>query len=319
MSGKVKRGRRIMDPEERERFAAERREQERERITQAVEELASSEGWARWMEARSRFHNYSLTNTLLIASQCPHATRVAGYRTWQSMGRQVRKGEQAIRIMAPMRFKVQQGEAPAPTPTLSTGGTVGQLVARNRKSLEEGGGNEYTTRIGFRSVSVFDYSQTDGEPLPELDIESVDGDSLRWALADLVAFAEKIDYTVAFEPVPGGAHGYCNPKEKAIAVESTDAPNSQVKTLVHELAHALGVDYTDYERGEAEAIVESVAMIVCGSLGLDTSGYSVPYIAGWCDGDPSALREHAAKVDELASRLERACGLKDETREAVTA
>src|SRR3954467_7312564 len=142
---KVKRGRRIMDPDERERFAAERREQERERIAEAVAELASPEGWARWMEARSRFHNYSLTNTLLIASQCPHASRVAGYRTWQSMGRQVRKGERAIRIMAPMRLKVRKGEAPVPTPTLSTGGTVGQFVARNRKSLEESGGDEYAT------------------------------------------------------------------------------------------------------------------------------------------------------------------------------
>src|SRR3954471_24375438 len=107
MAGKkVQRGRRIMDPDERERFVAERREQERERIAQAVEDLASSEGWAKWLDARSRFHNYSLTKTLLIASQCPHATRVAGYRKWNEFDRHVRKGEPAIRIMAPMAFKV---------------------------------------------------------------------------------------------------------------------------------------------------------------------------------------------------------------------
>src|SRR4051794_29223194 len=98
------RGRRIMDPEAREAFKTQRRQEERERLAEAVAELASSEGWARWVASRKRFHNYSLGNTLLIALQCPDATQVASYRTWQSFGRQVRKGEKGIRILAPMTF-----------------------------------------------------------------------------------------------------------------------------------------------------------------------------------------------------------------------
>ena len=100
MASRTKRGRRIMDPARREAFKAERRQEERERIEAAVRELTSSEGWRRWIDVRSRFHRYSLGNQLLIAHQRPDATQVAGYRVWQSLGRQVRRGEQAIRILA---------------------------------------------------------------------------------------------------------------------------------------------------------------------------------------------------------------------------
>lgn len=316
-AGKVKRGRRIMDPDEREAFAAQRREEDRERIESAVRALASSEGWMQWMNTRARFHNYSLGNQLLIAMQCPEATRVAGYRVWQSMGRQVLKGQRGIRIMAPMSFKVKGGESKRAG--LSTPASASAVAATARTSIYDGGrDSDDETRVGFRAVSVFDLSQTDGDPLPELATEPITGDGLAHYLPPLVKLAAEIGYSVTLEDIPGAAGGYCDYTNKRIVVEASEPENAQVRTLVHEIAHALGVGYKEYGRGDAEVIVDSVAFIVLSSLGLDISGESVPYVAGWCDGNPDALKAHAATVDELAKRIETALCL-DELEMAVAA
>lgn len=309
---KGKRGRRIMDPQEREAFVAERREEERERIESAVRELATSEGWTNYVRTRSRFHHYSANNCLLIALQCPEASHVTGYRTWQGLGRQVRKGERGIRIMCPIATRVRKGE-PA-SGGLSTFGSVAQQTAAGRESIydapEDRG--EFVTRQAFRSVAVFDISQTTGEPLPELESEPITGDSLAEWLPKLVAFAQSIGFAVDERDLTDhAAGGWCNYAERLIVVDSSVPANAQVRVLVHELAHALGVSGREYGRDVAEVLVESAALIVCGTLGLDTSGESVPYIAGWAEGDPKALREHAATVDELATRIERGIGAKD--------
>ncbi len=273
-----KRGKRIMDPERREAFKAQRAQEEREAVEAAVRELANSEGWQRWVEARSRFHSYSLHNTMLIAMQRPDAERVASYKTWQSFGRQVMRGEKAIRILAPIVVKREED------------------------------GEEKRVCVGFKSVSVFDVGQTEGDALPELEREPITGDSHAEYVGRLWAFAEELGYSVESELLAEGHGGYCDPQGKRIVISSRLSVNASVRTLIHELAHALGVGYREYGRATAEVIVETAATIVCGAIGLDTSGESIPYIAGWGDGDPAAIRTYAEKIDELARRLEKAAG-----------
>jgi antirestriction protein ArdC len=261
--------------------SVQRRQEAREQLEQAVEALAQSEGWQAWIRTRATFHRYSLGNTLMIAMQRPDATRVAGYKAWQKLGRQVRRGEKGITILAPMAVKEK----------------------------DENGDDTGKTRTFFRAVKVFDLGQTDGDPLPELPREPITGESHADLLPRLVAYADTIGYSVKFEATGSAALGYCHEGDRRIVVAPDQPENARVRTLVHELAHALGVGYAEYGREAAEVIVESAATIACGVLGLDTSGEAVPYIAGWGDGKADTLRAYAEKVDELAAELERACGL----------
>jgi hypothetical protein len=156
----------------------------------------------------------------------------------------------------------------------------------------------------------FDISQTDGESLPEVPREPITGDSHEHYLEPLKALARSMDLTVyEYEPT-SEAQGFYDEKGKRIVISTDLAPNGKVRTLIHELAHAHGVTYKEYTRGEAEVIVETAATIVCGSLGLDTSGESIPYIAGWGEnGDLAAIKKHAETVDTIARSIETACGL----------
>lgn len=307
-----KRGKRISDPAEREAFKQQRREEERAAIEASVRELLTSEGWQRWARTRAAFHTYSLCNTLLIAQQMPEATMVAGYRTWQSIGRQVRKGERGIRIMAPMKVRrLKDDAAPAPHVGISDSSTIGQIGVRVGRAAAERPASDYESLTLFRAVSVFDVSQTDGEELPELPCEPITGDTHGEYLAKLEAFAGELGCTVAYEDLGESVGGYYRKSDSSIVVGTRTSVNGQVRTLVHELAHALGVGYSEYGREAAEVIVETAAVIVCGSIGLDTSGESIPYIAGWGEKDDlAAIREYASKVDECAARIERALGVR---------
>jgi antirestriction protein ArdC len=226
---------------------------------------------------------------MLIAMQRPDATRVAGFKAWQQLGRQVRKGEHGIRIMAPMVVKQRASEA---------------TDADSEPSEDE-------TRVLFRTVSVFDVAQTDGEPLREPPSEPITGDSHERYIEPLKALARSMGIAVyEYEPT-SEAEGFYDHKGRRIVVSDRLVPNGKVRTLVHELAHAHGVLYSDYPRADAEVIVETAAYIVCGALGLDTSGESVPYIAGWGEAnDVAAIRKHAETVDGIAASIEQACGLK---------
>jgi antirestriction protein ArdC len=262
-----------------------RRREQLEQLRQATNALLSSEGWQRWLRTRSRFHRYSLRNTLLIAFQCPTATHVAGFRRWLELGRCVRKGEKAIRIFAPVRYR------------------------RDEPEQTDDGENERKL-VGFRLAAVFDVSQTD--PMPGVEPTPLDppgqpvsGNSHAHLLRPLERHAAELGFRVRYEPLQGRA-GYCSRREARIIIDSELPVNGRVATLVHELAHAHGVDYESYSRAEAELIVESVACIVCGGLGLDTSGESVPYLAGWNEDQAvERIRLLAGKIDEIARALER--------------
>jgi antirestriction protein ArdC len=281
-SSKIARAR--FTAEQRTEYRQAKRSEQREQVERAVRELLTSNGWRRWAETRATFHRYSFGNCLLIAQQAPQATQVAGFRKWQELGRQVRKGEKSIRIMAPMSVKRENAET----------GEVERVPF-------------------FRAVPVFDIAQTDGEPLPEVPREPITGDSHAEYLPKLKDYAHTLGVTVyEYEPT-SDAQGFYDEKGKRIVISTDLAPNGKVRTLVHELAHAHGVTYKEYSRGEAEVIVETAATIVCGALGLDTRGESIPYIAGWGeDGDLEAIRRHAGTVDSIARAIEQACGLDGE-------
>jgi antirestriction protein ArdC len=299
MSTTTKRRHRAPTDEER----AERRAAEREQMREAVEALRTSEGWQRWLKVRRHFHDYSFHNQLMIAMQCPEATRVAGFRRWLEIGWCVRKGERAIRIWAPCPPSKK-------------------ALARWRS---EGAKPDEEPRTFFRLVPVFDASQVDllpefpGGPVPlEPPHEPVAGEGLADRLPPLVEFADSLDLEVQVEHVPGAASGYHEPATGRIVLEEVGpdfSANAQVSVLVHELAHALvRIDRRedDPKLGYAaeEVVVESVAWSVCGVLGLDSSGSAVPYVAGWAehiDGDP--IEAYAELIDRLARRVEEVvCG-----------
>lgn len=276
----------------------ERRTAAREQLESAVRELMTSEGWVRWMRSRAQFHSYSFNNTLLIAMQRPDATQVAGYKTWQKLGRQVLKGEKSIKIFAPMPITVRDD--------------AGEPV------FDETG--KPVRRMAFKVVSVFDIAQTDGEPLPEIPEVSIEGDEFADRLPELEGFAESIGCSVTYRELPGDVGGYHDPSTKEVVVEARTSGNRKVRTLVHEIAHALGVGYREYTRQDAEVIVESVSWIVCQGIGLDTSGEALPYIAGWGGAsDLEAMRKFAETVDKVATKIEGVLMAPSNTREELAA
>jgi antirestriction protein ArdC len=298
--------RRELSEEER----AEKRAAERELMAAAIEQLRCSEGWQRWLSLRRYFHAYSLQNHLLIAHQRPGASRVAGFRRWLELGYAVRKGERGIRIWAPCPPSKR----------------------KLREWRETGADPKTQPRTFFRLVSVFDRSQVD--PLPnfpggrvELDppFEPITGDGLAHLFEPLSDFATSLGYTVCVEAIPGPACGYCSPHRHRIGVEPVfgeHSANAQVKTLVHELAHVLVrqdrvEDDPTLTYAEEEVVVECVAYGVCSTIGLDTTGYSAPYMTSWSKG--GEIERYAALIDRLAGRLEDAALAADvlESREPV--
>jgi antirestriction protein ArdC len=289
-------------PSEEER--AKRRRADREFARRAVEELQSSEGWQRWLSTRAHFHSYSFNNQLLIAMQRPDATRVAGFRAWLKLGYCVRRGERALRIWVPI-----------PPPR-------GQLEAWEAAGSDP----KDRPRRHFKLGPVFDREQVEPPPPPAtplpLDppVREVDGDELAWVLPRLVDLAGEIGSAVEFEQMPHARGGYYELESRRIAIRSDMAANGQVKTLIHELAHALlraesSDKNAELDRAAEELVVESVAFTVCGSLGLDTSGYSVPYLASWAtEAEIETIEQRAALIDRLARRIEEAALQEDDDR-----
>jgi hypothetical protein len=285
------------------KLTAEEREQrrvrDRERLRVAAEQLLTSEGWQRWVGVRSRngLARYSVNNQLLIALARPDATFVAGFHAWRELGYAVGKGERAIWILAPMKLK-----------------------ERDRVSGEETG----ETRTFFRAVPVFDRSQVNpGENAADLKppCEPLGGDSHAHLLVPLERFADSLGFSVSFEPIAGPAGGWCDMRSRRIVVDADVPANAQVRTLIHELAHAMGVDYRDYSRAQAEVIVDTVSFVVGSSVGLDLGGETIPYIAGWGEnGALEAVSEFAGTIDQVARRLETALGAAEklEREPAVT-
>jgi antirestriction protein ArdC len=269
--------------------AEARREEARARFEAACEELRSSGGWQRFARARALLRGYSLTNTLLILSQRPDATTVASYGRWIALGRQVRRGEQALRIWAPS-------------------------VRRER---DEATGEETAAVRRFVLVPVFDISQTEGPPLPEPPpIAPLTGESHAHLLRRLEEHAGGAGYRVErHDLMPGRSQGYVDHQRHLIVLASTLAPNGQVAVLVHELAHVHGARYDEFGRAGAEVVAETAAHIALAGVGLDTGRQSVPYVAGWADAAPQTLASYAEATHRIAAALEAALGTERERQE----
>jgi hypothetical protein len=275
----------------------QRRNAERERVKQAAEQLLTSDGWQRWVRARSMFRRYSANNTMLLALE--FALRgidpepVAGFRTWLKLGRCVRKGERGIRIAARV------------TPRKTEPGV-------ERPERDRGEPEQDKQPVRFTTVAVFSVSQTD--PLPSVEqlpleppCEPLSGNSHAHLLEPLRELATELGYIVSFEEIPGATGGWCDSHAKRIVVDSGQPVNGQVRTLAHEVVHALGVNYQTHTRPQAEVIVDTATLIILSGVGLDVSGETIPYVAGWGEaGALEAVTEHAELIDRLARTVENA-------------
>ena len=276
----------------------QRRAADRERLKQAAEQLLTSDGWQRWVRLRSRagLARLSLSNQLLVALSRPDASFVAGFKARRDLDYCVRKGEKAIRIIAPMPIK--ERERP-------TGEETGETITL------------------FKGVSVFDAQQVEplraGEPTPlQPPTQPLTGGSHAHLIAPTIAFAESLGYTVSFEPIAGSPGDWCDTKAKQIVVDTNGPANARLRTLVHEAIHALGVDYQHYPRAQAEVIVDTTTLVVLGGLGLDVSGETVPYVAGWGEnGALDAVTHFAQLIDDLARRVESALSAAGDTQATV--
>lgn len=255
-----------------------------DQLEQGIQELFESERYMTWLRTMSKFHDYSLNNTLLIAFQRPDATLVAGYTAWQKQfGRQVQKGEKAIRILAPAPYKekveMEKIDPITRTPVLDADGKPVTEV-------------QEVTRPAFKVVSVFDVSQTEGREIPSLGIDELSGDVREYELF-FEALKRSCPVPMEFEEIEGSAKGYYHQMEQRIAIREGMSQVQTIKTAIHEMAHQRlhAIDPLDetaeivnQTRSSKEVEAESVAYTVCQHYGIETSDYSFAYIAGWSHG-----------------------------------
>jgi len=252
-----------------------------DKLENGIKGIFESEKYKNYLATLSKFHNYSLRNCLLIAMQKPDATHVAGFNAWQKdFKRQVQKGEKGIKIIAPAPFKAKKEVDKLDAQGKPIIGTDGKHVKEQQE----------ITVPSFTVATVFDVSQTDGEPLPKLTTE-LTGSVDRYK--DFFAAVEKVSPApVDFEKIPGGAKGYFHREEKRIALNEGMSELQNLKTLIHEIAHARIHDIDKNapkeearpDRRTLEVEAESIAYTVCQHYGLDTSDYSFGYVAGWSGG-----------------------------------
>lgn len=266
-----------------------------ERLEQGVKDIFTSEMYTKYLLTMSKFHNYSFNNTLLIAMQRPDATLVAGYNAWKNkFNRYVKKGEKGIQIIAPAPVKEREEREKIDKDT--------GLAVLNENGEPE---IEVVERVipRFRVTTVFDYAQTDGEPLPTLEVNE-----LTARVKDYTLLKEAIEQVspvpIRFGEIEGSAKGYYSHMDKEICVRADMGESQTIKTMIHEVAHAMLHDSDQMkQRGEEkdqltkETEAESIAFTVCSALGIDTSDYSFPYVASWASG--KELKELKDSMDTI--------------------
>lgn len=277
-----------------------------DQLEAGIENLFNSDQYKQWLTTMSRFHDYSLNNTLLIAMQKPDATLVAGYTTWKNQfDRQVNKGEKGIRILAPTPYK-KKVEVDKTDP--NTGEILKNPDGSNQKEIQE------VLCPAFKVVSVFDVSQTDGRELPSLGVNELTGDVEQYEMF-FEALKRTCPVPMEFEQISSGAKGYYHQIEQRIAIQEGMSQIQTVKTAIHEMAHqklhAIDPNLKKSEqnlenisRGGKEVEAESVAYTVCQHYGIDTSDYSFAYIAGWSQGkETPELKASLNTIRKAASEM----------------
>ena len=282
--------------------SADRMKEITDRLETGIQELFESERYKAYLTSMSKFHSYSFNNTLLIAMQ--GGQLVAGYNKWRDdFHRNVKRGEKGIKILAPAPYKVKK--------------EVPKLDEQGQPVMDKDG-NPVTEKKeiqvpAFKIVSVFDVSQTEGEPLPSIGVDELAG-SVEQYEDFFKALEQTSPVPMAFEDIPGGSHGYYHLTEKRIAIQENMSELQTLKTAIHEIAHAKlhaidpetpvteQADRPDSRTREVQA--ESVAYAVCQHYGLDTSDYSFGYVAGWSSGkDLKELRASLETIRATAHEL----------------
>ena len=297
-----------------------------ERLEQGVKEIFTSERYTEYLNTMSKFHNYSFNNTLLITMQKPEATLVAGYQAWQKkFNRHVKRGEKGIQIIAPAPIREKQ--------------EIEKIDPVTKEPVIGDDGQPETEIVEmviprFRVATVFDVSQTEGEPIAELEVPKLTG-SVQFYDTFMQALQNISPVPIRMMNVEGDAKGYYHQTEKYIAIKEDMSNVQTMKTGVHEVSHAL---LHDREVMDAEGVLkdqttkeveaESIAYIVCNHFGLDTSEYSFTYIASWCESrDMKALKasmdtirktsaEIIGNIEEQMHELERENIMQYEEKEA---
>ena len=284
---------------------AEKMKEITDRLEVGIQELFDSDRFKEYLRVMSKFHNYSFNNTLLIAMQKPDATLVAGYNSWKNLfGRQVARGAKGIKVLAPSPYKIKK-EIDKIDPK-----TQKPVTDKNGKPVKE---ETEITVPAFKVVSVFDVSQTEGKELPSIGVDELTGDVEQYN--DFFKAAElSAPVPVGFEKIESGAKGYYSQTDKRIAINEGMSELQNLKTLIHETAHAKlhDIDLNAPPEKQAdrparrtrEVQAESIAYAVCQHYGLDTSDYSFSYVAQWSSGRKLAeLKASLETIRSTASEL----------------
>jgi antirestriction protein ArdC len=245
------------------------------RLDAAIRGITTDEQFTAYLTMQARFHAYSFNNVMMILSQREDATHVAGFRSWLAMGRCVRKGEKGIAILVPHRAKID----------------------------DEATGERVSIVRGFGVGYVFDVSQTDGDelPAPPMPIAITAADPLAITVVDRISHhLSTLGVTLAYEEM--AQNGYWQPGERKIALNTALAPTMRAKTLCHELAHCLSAHTGGDDRQRAEVVAEAAAFVALAHVGIDSEGYSAPYIAGW-GRDIDAFRVALREIEDVSRQI----------------
>lgn len=253
------------------------------KIVEGVTNIIDSGEYQKFLKFCKHFHHYSFNNLVLIYSQMEDATRVAGFKTWQKMGRTLKKGSKGIQIIFPIKN----------TYTKKISGQKSLLEDDSEITAKE----ETIEYLSYRPTYVFDISQTVGEPIP-MENKKLNSDNM----------TEFFQFLKSYSPYPilekndiGRADGYWSSTNQNIVLKESLSIDDKVSVLLHELTHALYDDFNYKEdRNLSETFVESVAFIVADYFGLDTSMCSFNYITGWAKGDIKVVLELGDKIQKTA-------------------
>ncbi|MDD4984214.1 MAG: DUF192 domain-containing protein [Dehalococcoidales bacterium] len=260
------------------------------RLKEGVDSIQQSENFRNFLLTMSKFHNYSIGNLILIMLQKPDATRVAGFSTWKDLYRWVKKGEKGIAILAPCM--PPKGSKPEATEV----GTREEDEEKQEKDTE-------IRPVYFKVVYVFDVSQTEGKPLPEVEVPSLTGEANEELFAQVMRLSEVEGLDVSFEPRPQqdpDIKGYYT--GKTIWVRPEESRAQQLKTLLHEMAHYFSENVFRIPRSDAETIAESVAFTIGAHYGFDTGTRSFPYVAIWSK-DKKVLEANLAAIRKVSEKI----------------
>jgi hypothetical protein len=293
---------RAYDPE----AARQAREQKlvdmHEQLATKVAELTDSDQWAAWLTAAAKFHQYSFSNQLLIWSQNPEATHVAGFGRWKDMGRSVNKGEHGIAILAPMTVRTA---VPDNDPHSEGRRLRGKEAPRPGEHVKH-------QVLGYKPAYVFDIDQTSGQPLPGQDARTptlLEGQAPPGLWASLTSVVEAHGFTVSRGDPGSRANGVTNYPAKTVVVRADVDDAQAVKTLAHETAHVMlhGPQDDDEQvcRGQREVEAESTAYLVVHAHGLDSAPYTVAYVGGWAQAAQRRAPEGTTLADVITQTGQR--------------